>query len=103
MVYWAAGSAIAAVAGSFAPAESLRNINQYATGITVEMNTMVVRVPKQITVPIGDHRALRLRIIGITPIEAAAEVRNIGRIRRIPACWAASRTLMPLSRCNSSA
>ena len=42
---------------------------------------MVMSVPKQITTPIGIHRELPLIIIGITPTEAAAEVKNIGRIR----------------------
>ena len=35
------------------------------------------------TVPIGIHNPLPPSIIGITPMEAAAEVRNIGRIRRL--------------------
>lgn len=34
------------------------------------------------TVPIGIQSPLPPKIIGITPIEAAADVRNIGRIRR---------------------
>lgn len=43
---------------------------------------MEIIVPKHTTVPNGDHRALFPNIIGITPIDAAAEVRNIGRILR---------------------
>lgn len=34
------------------------------------------------TVPIGIHNPLFPRIIGMTPIEAAIDVRNIGLIRR---------------------
>ena len=55
---------------------------------------MEVMVPKQITAPMGVHSGFELMIIGMTPIEAAAEVRNIGRILRFPASKAASITLM---------
>ena len=47
---------------------------------------------------VTDHRSHRhpesalARIIGITPMEAAAEVRKIGRIRRLAECQMASRT-----------
>ncbi len=52
-------------------------------GITVRMNTIVMMVPKKITLPIGCHRPEPPSIIGMTPIEAAAEVRKMGRMRRL--------------------
>ena len=42
------------------------------------------------TDPSGPQSGERLIIIGTTPTEAAAEVRKIGRIRRLPAARAAS-------------
>ena len=42
------------------------------------------------TQPIGDHRPEPPNTIGTTPIEAAADVRKIGRIRRSAATWMAS-------------
>ena len=51
---------------------------------------MATNSPKQITVPTGPQSGDRLMIIEITPAEAAAEVRNIGRILRFPAASAAS-------------
>ena len=39
---------------------------------------MVIIVPKNITFAIGPHRPEPLSIIGITPIEAAADVRKMG-------------------------
>ncbi len=46
------------------------------------MNNMVMIVPQKITAPIGIHNGLLPITMGITPIEAAAEVRKMGRIRR---------------------
>ena len=51
-------------------------------GRTVAMSTIDMSVPKNITAPIGDHSVLFSSIIGNTPTEAAAEVRNMGRMRR---------------------
>ncbi len=51
---------------------------------------MVINVPKNITDPIGSHSGLFEIIMGTTPIEAAAEVRNMGRILRFPERNAAS-------------
>ena len=65
---------------------------QYINGNIVSMNIIEIMVPKQITVPIGHQSGLLLMIIGITPIDAAAEVKNIGRIRRFPASIQASMT-----------
>jgi len=55
------------------------------------VSTIDIINPKQITDPSGPHSGDRLIIIGITPTEAAAEVKKIGRIRRFPAARAASR------------
>ena len=54
------------------------------------VSTIDIINPKQITEPSGPHNGERLIIIGITPTDAAADVRNIGRIRRLPAARAAS-------------
>lgn len=43
---------------------------------------MEINSPKQITVPKGPQSGDRLRIMGITPTAAAAEVKKIGRILR---------------------
>ena len=59
------------------------------------MRTIEINVPKNITAAIGDHRVLPSSIIGNTPTDAAADVRNIGRIQRSPALKAASLTLIP--------
>ncbi len=64
---------------------------------------MDISVPKQITAPIGVQSGFELMIMGMTPIEAAAEVRKIGRILRFPASKAASLTLMLCFTLNSSA
>lgn len=40
-------------------------------------------VPKKITLPMGCQSPEFPNIIGITPIEAAAEVKKIGLIRRL--------------------
>ena len=64
---------------------------------------MEIIVPKHTTVPNGDHRALFPNIIGITPIDAAAEVRNIGRILRRAEWQAASNTDSLFFILNSSA
>ena len=56
---------------------------------------MVISVPKKITDPMGAQRGLFERIIGTTPMDAAADVRNIGRIRRFPERKAASRAVKP--------
>ena len=69
----------------------------------VRVNIIEMMVPKNTTEPMGDHNGLPPKIIGITPIEAAAEVRNMGRIRRLAECKAASRTLNPSFIRNSSA
>jgi hypothetical protein len=68
---------------------SMRNIIQYPIGIIVMMKSMAIKVPKQTTTPIGPHIGEFWMTIGMTPIEAAALVRNIGRIRRWAACRAA--------------
>lgn len=60
----------------------------------VVINMVEKIAPKQMTVPIGLQRGLLLMIIGITPIEAAAEVRNMGRILRFPASMAADLTVI---------
>ena len=52
-------------------------------------------MPKQMMTPIGIQSVLRLMIIGMTPAAAQAQVRNIGRILRLPASNAASLTGMP--------
>ena len=52
------------------------NTSQYAIGRIVEINIIEINVPKNITVPIGAHNALRSIIIGNTPTDAAAEVKN---------------------------
>ena len=77
--------------------------SQYNTGSTDTTSTIEIHVPKQITTPIGDHNALLLMIIGTTPIEAAALVRKIGRVRRLPASKAASRADKPPLRRKVSA
>jgi len=46
-------------------------------------------VPKNIIVAMPVHMGLPLIIIGRTPIDAQADVKNIGRIRRQPASKAA--------------
>lgn len=74
-----------------------------ATGITVSVNTMVIGVPKKITVPIGFQSALLLRTIGNTPIVAAAEVRKMGRILRFADCKLACMLLRLSDVCISSA
>ena len=58
-------------------------------GIIVMMNKNEIIVPKQTTTPIGPHIGVLAITIGITPIEAAALVRKIGRMRRCAACRAA--------------
>ena len=62
---------------------------------------MEISNPKQIIVPSGPQSGDRLKIIGITPTAAAADVRKIGRIRRFPAAKAASVTLNPFIVLNS--
>ena len=59
--------------------------------------------PKQITVPKGPHRGERLKIIGITPTAAAADVRKIGLILRFPAAMAASLVVIRWFSFNSRA
>lgn len=77
--------------------------NQYSTGITVITSIIEINVPKKIIAAIPDHMGPPVIIIGKTPIEAAAEVRKIGRIRRLPASKAAWRTdLFLLKRKNST-
>ena len=73
------------------------------TTTDVVTKSMEIHVPKQMTTPIGDQSALRLIIIGTTPMEAAADVRKIGRIRRLPASNAASYTLFPSTNRRCSA
>ncbi len=58
-------------------------------------------VPKQMMVPMGAQSELLLMIIGTTPIDAAAEVRKIGRIRRFPASIAASMAVFRFTRRSS--
>ena len=55
--------------------------------VMMKSNEMIV--PKQTTTPIGPHSGVLAITIGITPIDAAALVRNMGRIRRWAACRAA--------------
>ncbi len=50
--------------------------------MTVTMKKKVIIVPQKITVPIGRHKGVPVSTIGNTPIDAAAEVRKIGLIRR---------------------
>ena len=77
-------------------------ISQYATGSTNSVSTIDRSRPKQVTAPIGPHSVEPLVMSGTTPTAAAADVRKIGRIRRLPAAIAASRTLIP-PWCSSSA
>ena len=51
--------------------------------------------PKQITVPNGPQSGEPLNIMGITPTAAAADVKNMGRIRLLPAALADSLMLKP--------
>ena len=67
------------------------------------VNTIENNNPKLITVPKGPQRGERLSIIGTTPTAAAAEVKNMGRIRRLPAAIAASRTVIRSFSFNSRA
>ena len=48
--------------------------------VMMKRNEMIV--PKQTTTPIGPHSGVLAITIGITPIDAAALVRKMGRIRR---------------------
>ena len=51
-------------------------------------------VPKQITTPMGIHSEVCATIIGMTPKAVVADVRKMGRIRRLPASKAASRAVL---------
>ena len=68
----------------------------------VRINTIEIRVPKKITVPIGAHNGLLLIIIGITPIDAARHVKSMGRILLSPARTQASATVLPCLNLSSS-
>ena len=59
-------------------------------------------VPKQITTPIGIHNAVLAVIIGMTPNAVVAEVRKIGRIRRLPASNPASLAVLEPLRNDSA-
>ena len=67
------------------------------------VSTMETNSPKQITVPKGPHRGERLKIMGMTPTAAAAEVRKMGLILRFPAARAASFVVIPWFSLNSRA
>jgi hypothetical protein len=77
-------------------------MSQYMTGSTSSVSTMAGSSPKQVTAPMGPHSVERLVIMGMTPTAAAAEVRKMGRILRLPAAIAASRTLRPPWRSSSA-
>lgn len=49
----------------------------------VMINNIDTMAPKLMTTPIGPHSGVFLITIGMTPIEAAIEVRNTGRKRRL--------------------
>ena len=68
-------------------------IFQYVTGNMVMVSGRVRSEPKQMTTPIGIQRLVWAIIIGSTPSAVVAVVRKIGRIRRKPASYAASRTV----------
>ena len=55
----------------------------------VTMNSIDTTVPKHTTTPIGPHIGEFSMTMGTTPIEAAAQVRNMGRMRRC-AAWKAA-------------
>ena len=56
----------------------------------VMINNIETSAPMQMITPIGPHSGVSLIPIGMTPIDAAIEVRNTGRKRRLADSSAAS-------------
>ena len=54
------------------------------------INSIDTSAPMQMMTPIGPHSGVSLMTIGMTPIEAAIEVRNTGQNRRLADSSAAS-------------
>ena len=69
----------------------------------VTMNSIDTRAPRLMTTPIGPHSGVFLMTIGMTPIEAAIEVRNTGRKRRLADSRAAAAMSSPSFWRSSSA
>lgn len=69
----------------------------------VMMKNMETKAPMLMTTPIGPHSGVFLITIGMTPIEAAIEVRNTGRKRRLADSRAAVAMSSPSFTRSSSA
>ena len=69
----------------------------------VMMKSMDTKAPRLMTTPMGPQSGVFLMTIGMTPIEAAIEVRNTGRKRRLADSIAAVPTSHPSFRRSSSA
>ena len=61
----------------------------------VMMNNIETKAPTQMTTPIGPHSGVLLMTMGMTPIEAAIDVRNTGRKRRLADSRAAAAMSLP--------
>ena len=69
----------------------------------VMMKSIDTKAPKLMTTPMGPQSGVFLMTIGITPIDAAIEVRNTGRKRLLADSTAAVPMSYPCFRRSSSA
>ena len=69
----------------------------------VTMKSIDTKAPRKMTTPMGPQSGVFLMTIGMTPIDAAIDVRNTGRKRRLADSTAAVATSKPSFRRSSSA